>query len=85
MEMTLKIEGMTCEHCVRHVTKALNEISGVKALSVIVGQAKVAYDPALITPESIAAALKEAGAPGVNVVPQQDAEKLGQKNCCGGN
>jgi copper chaperone CopZ len=73
METTLMIEGMTCEHCVRHVTKALNEISGVKALSVIVGQAKVAYDPALITPESIAAALKEAGALGVNVVPQQDA------------
>ena len=30
MEKTLKIEGMMCEHCVKHVHKALTEISGVQ-------------------------------------------------------
>jgi len=85
MEATLKIEGMTCEHCVHHVTEALNEIPGVKVLRVIVGQAIVAYDPSKTTPDSIAVALKESGAPGVNVMTQQDVEKPGQKNCCGGN
>lgn len=29
MEKTLKIEGMSCPHCVRHVTDALNAIKGV--------------------------------------------------------
>lgn len=29
MEKTLKIEGMSCPHCVRHVTDALNAIEGV--------------------------------------------------------
>jgi len=85
VEATLKIEGMTCEHCVRHVTDALNEIPGVKALRVIVGQAIVAYDPSQTTPESIATALKDVGAPGVSVVPQLNAKAPEQKNCCGGH
>jgi copper chaperone len=27
---TIKIEGMSCNHCVMAVTKALNEIDGIK-------------------------------------------------------
>lgn len=30
MSITLKIEGMTCDHCVRAVTKALKSVPGVK-------------------------------------------------------
>lgn len=29
MTKTLKIEGMMCNHCVMHVTKALEGVSGV--------------------------------------------------------
>jgi len=29
MKETLKIEGMTCDHCVMHVTNALEAIEGV--------------------------------------------------------
>lgn len=28
---TLKVQGMHCEHCVAHVTKAINEIEGASA------------------------------------------------------
>ena len=31
MEKTINIEGMSCAHCVKHVTEALNAIDGVKA------------------------------------------------------
>ena len=31
---TVKIKGMTCNHCVMAVTKALNEIDGIKDVKV---------------------------------------------------
>ena len=30
MEKTYRIEGMTCDHCVRAVTKALEALDGVE-------------------------------------------------------
>ena len=32
---TLKISGLTCEHCVAHVTEELEALPGVKNVSVI--------------------------------------------------
>jgi copper ion binding protein len=34
MKTTLKIDGMSCEHCVKHVTEALKGIKGVKSAKV---------------------------------------------------
>ena len=34
MQKTLKIEGMMCQHCVAHVTKALQSIDGVESVDV---------------------------------------------------
>ncbi|QIK57987.1 heavy-metal-associated domain-containing protein [Erysipelothrix sp. HDW6A] len=34
MEKVLNIEGMSCQGCVRHVTKALEAVEGVKAVEV---------------------------------------------------
>ena len=34
MKKTLKIEGMMCQHCVAHVTKALQAIDGVSNVEV---------------------------------------------------
>lgn len=34
MKKTLKIEGMMCQHCVAHVTKALQGVEGVCAVEV---------------------------------------------------
>jgi copper ion binding protein len=34
MKTTLKIEGMSCEHCVMHVKEALEGVGGVKSAKV---------------------------------------------------
>ena len=34
MNKILKIEGMMCQHCVAHVTKALQAIDGVSSVTV---------------------------------------------------
>jgi copper chaperone len=52
MTNTLQIRGMTCGHCVRAVTKALQGVAGVEDVSVDLGagQARVggAADPAAL-------------------------------------
>ena len=34
MSKTISIEGMMCQHCVAHVTKALTEVPGVTSVNV---------------------------------------------------
>ena len=34
MQKVLKVEGMMCQHCVAHVTKALQGVDGVKEVVV---------------------------------------------------
>ena len=34
MEKVLKVEGMMCQHCVAHVTKALQAVEGVSNVTV---------------------------------------------------
>jgi copper chaperone len=58
---TLKIDGMSCEHCVKAVKTALEALDGVTVESVSVGAATVAYDPAVATPEKLAQAVNGAG------------------------
>ncbi len=57
------IQGMTCGNCVRHVEQALNKLPGIAQLEVNLEkqEAMVAYDSSLLTYETMAAALKEAG------------------------
>ena len=38
MKTTLNIAGMSCEHCVNHVTKALKALPGVQAVDVSLGK-----------------------------------------------
>jgi copper chaperone CopZ len=44
---TLRITGMTCNGCVKHVDKALRAVPGVTAVEVSLpdGTAKVVHDP----------------------------------------
>lgn len=60
-KMALKIEGMSCGHCVAAVDRALKGMTGVQVEQVQVGSAVVAYDPAAVKPEAIAAAVAEEG------------------------
>jgi copper ion binding protein len=34
MKTILNISGMTCNHCVKHVTEALKKLKGIKSVSV---------------------------------------------------
>ncbi len=34
MEKTLKVEGMMCQHCVKHVSEALSAVEGVESVEV---------------------------------------------------
>ena len=54
MKLNLKIEGMVCEHCVKSVRKALEEITEIKVLDIKVGLAEVE-----IKDESILEKIKE--------------------------
>ena len=41
---TIKIKGMTCNHCVVAVTKALNEIDGIKDVKVDLEKGEATFD-----------------------------------------
>ena len=41
---TIKIKGMSCQHCVASVTKALEAIDGIKKVSVDLKKAEATYD-----------------------------------------
>jgi copper chaperone len=59
--ISLTVDGMHCDGCVRRVTHALNAIGGVQVDSVEVGSASVTVDPAQVSPERIKAALMNIG------------------------
>jgi copper chaperone len=58
---TLKIDGMSCGHCVMSVKKALESLDGVTVESVAVGSAAVQYDPAVASPGQIIDVVNGAG------------------------
>lgn len=60
-QLTLRINGMTCGHCVEQVTTALTQLTGVKVQTVAVGEATVIFDPRTISSAQIAQAIHEAG------------------------
>jgi copper chaperone CopZ len=57
------VTGMSCGHCVRHVTEALRLLDGVTVGNVAVGSAEVDFDPAKTSAKAIADALGAAGYP----------------------
>lgn len=58
---TLKIDGMSCGHCVASVKQALERLDGITVQQVVVGSATVEYDPAAATLQQIADAIADAG------------------------
>ncbi len=59
--VTLRIDGMTCGHCVSQVTTALNDVDGVKVEQVKVGAATVAFDPSATSEAEIRRAIEDQG------------------------
>lgn len=44
MKKTVKIKGMSCNHCVMAVTKALSEVEGVSEVQVDLGRGEAAFE-----------------------------------------
>ncbi len=57
----VKIEGMSCQHCVMAVKKALGGVPGVVESDVQIGNATVEYDEAKTQQRDIEAAIEKAG------------------------
>jgi len=60
VKTTLRINGMSCMHCVMHVKKALGSIDGVKNLEVSVGNATIESEKPL-DEKALREAVAEAG------------------------
>jgi copper chaperone len=57
----LKIEGMSCNHCVMAVKKELSKLDNVKVEDVQIGSAKLEYDENKVDTKAFANAIEEAG------------------------
>ena len=57
----LKIEGMTCAHCVSHVTKALQGVPGVQSAAVQLEAGRALVQHANADVSAMIAAIDEAG------------------------
>ena len=57
----LKIEGMTCGHCVMSVRRELSKMPAVTVEDVQIGKARIQYDELKITDRQLAEAVEKAG------------------------
>jgi len=60
-EANIAIEGMSCQHCVMAVKKALGGVPGILESNVQVGSASVKYDDTKIKKEDIETKIEKAG------------------------
>jgi len=60
-ETTIQIDGMSCQHCVMRVKKAIEALAGIKSLSVDIGKATVSFDESQIQRSDIEKAIEKAG------------------------
>jgi copper ion binding protein len=60
---TLRVAGMTCQHCVRSVREALEGHQGVRSAEVDLenGRAVVEYDEGLVSVQDMAGVVAEEG------------------------
>jgi copper chaperone CopZ len=61
METTIRIEGMSCQHCVTGVKRAIDTVAGVTRSDVAVGSATIQFDESKAKKEDIIAAVEKAG------------------------
>ena len=61
VQARLKIDGMSCNHCVGAVDRALKGLAGVQVEAIEIGSATFAYDAEVIRLEQIVSAVEEEG------------------------
>ena len=60
-ETNIKIEGMSCRHCVMAVKKAIAGLKGIEDADVAIGSAAVKYDESRVKKEEIETAIEKTG------------------------
>jgi copper ion binding protein len=60
-EASISIEGMSCQHCVMRVKKAIEKLSGILKLEVNIGNVKVQFDESKVDKADIIGAIEKAG------------------------
>lgn len=60
-KVTLKVDGMSCGHCVKAVEKALQSVEGVSLEALAIGSATVSFDPTRTTLGALIDAVSDAG------------------------
>ncbi|MGD0279963.1 MAG: heavy metal-associated domain-containing protein [Smithella sp.] len=59
---SIKIKGMSCQHCVMAVTKALSVVDGIKDVNVDLKSGTATYEEIKnVDPSVVVAAIKKAG------------------------
>jgi copper ion binding protein len=62
MPSTIKVKGMSCQHCVMSVTKALGQLEGIKNVQVDLAKGEVRFDNTKeVASNRIAKAIEDAG------------------------
>jgi copper ion binding protein len=62
MASALKVKGMSCQHCVMSVTKALTQLEGIRNVQVDLAKGEVRFDNTKsITSDEIQKAITDAG------------------------
>jgi copper chaperone len=69
MRKLLKIEGMSCGHCVMHVQSALEDIPGVKSAKVDLLERSAMVDGEGLNDQALRAAVANAGYKVVSIMP----------------
>ena len=62
MKTKIKVTGMSCEHCVNRVTKAIESIAGIKDVQVDLKSGEATFDkPEEMSMNDIVKAIKKTG------------------------
>ena len=62
MANVLKVKGMSCQHCVMSITKALNQLEGLENLQVDLAKGEVRFDSSQeVLSSRIVKAIEDAG------------------------
>jgi copper chaperone len=63
VESVVKVQGMTCQGCVKSVTRVLAALPGVEAVEVSLerGEAALRHDPAKVGADDFRTAISDAG------------------------
>ncbi len=62
MGSVLRVKGMSCQHCVMSVTKALNQLDGIKDVQIDLAAGEVRFENTRdVAADRIKAAIEKAG------------------------